>query len=251
MLPEIFKIGPVTIHSFGMALAVAFLLIAWLLGRECRRRGRSPDLGGNVTLAAMIGGVVGAKIYYLIDHGTETLRDPLGSIFSGSGLTYYGGLIGGAIAVILVARRNRIPLDVMGDIGAPFLALGYGVGRIGCFLNGDDYGKPTESWFGMAFPKGQPPTPPGVEVIPTQAIESAAGLALFAFLWSVRKRWEARPGRLFGAYLVLAGLERFLVEYLRTNEPVGPLTAAQWMSAALVSVGIWLLIRSARAPSRA
>ncbi len=246
MIPHLFKIGPITVHSFGFALAVGFLLIAWLVSKDFKRRGYSPDLGGTTTLAAMVGGVLGAKLYYLLDHWPSTVADPVGSIFSGSGLTYYGGFIGGFIAVVVVARRHGIAFREMGDICAPLLGLGYGVGRLGCFLNGDDYGRVTDSWIGMAFPKGQPPTAPGVTVIPTQAFEAAAGLALFALLWKLRVPFQETRGRLFGTYLVLAGIERFAVEFWRTNDPIGLFTVAQWISLGLVALGTFLLLTSSK-----
>ncbi len=243
MLPELFRIGPITIHSFGFMLAVGFLLIAWLAAKEFTRRGYSPDAAGSATLAAMIGGVVGAKVYYLVDHWAATLADPLGSIFSGAGLTYYGGLIGGAVAVILTARHYGIPLIVLADMGAPLIALGYGVGRIGCFLNGDDYGRPTDLPWGMAFPKGTPPTT--VAVHPTQLYEVAVSLAIFALLWANRARWQDRRGFTMGLYLVLAGTERFLVEFVRLNVPVAlGLTMAQWISVGLFLIGLLLLARA-------
>ena len=242
MLPTIFKVGPITIHSFGFMLAVAFLLVAWLAAKEFNRRGYSSDDAWTITLAAMIGGVIGAKLYFAIDHWPETLRDPKGVIFSGSGLTYYGGLIGGAIGVILAARKKKIPIGTMADMGAPLIALGYGVGRLGCFLNGDDYGKPCSQPWCMSFPEGNPPTT--VPVHPTQVYEAAASLAFFAFLWNRRAAWQSQRGLLMGVYLVLAGVERFLIEFLRLNTPVAGLTVAQWISVALVLTGVWLIVRS-------
>ncbi len=245
MLPVILRLGPITIHSFGFMLAVGFLLIAWLAAREFARRGYHPDIAGSAVLAAMIGGVLGAKLYYLIDHFPETRADPLGSIFSGAGLTYYGGLIGGALGVIWITVRNRIPLRIMADIGGPLIALGYGVGRIGCFLNGDDYGKPSSLPWAMTFPKGTPPTT--VPVQPTQLYEVAASLAFFAFLWANRRRYQDRPGFLMGIYLVLAGTERFLVEFVRTNVPVAlGLTVAQLISIGVFAIGVVLLANSPR-----
>jgi phosphatidylglycerol:prolipoprotein diacylglycerol transferase len=240
MLPELFEIGPVTIHSFGFMLAVAFLLIAWLAAKEFVRRGYTSDDAWTSVFAAMVGGVVGAKVYFLVEHLGETLRDPAGMIFSGSGLTYYGGLLGGALAMILVARRRGIPVIVLADMGAPLIALGLGVGRIGCLLNGDDYGRPSDLPWAMAFPKGSPPTE--VPVHPTQLYESAASLLFFAGLWAARKRLAARPGLTMGIYLLLAGTERFLVEFLRLNDPVLlGLTLAQWISLALLGIGIVLI----------
>ena len=238
MLPKI-SLGPLTIHTFGLALGLAFLLISWLLAKEMVRHNRRPEVGGNITIAAFVGGVLGAKVYYLIDHWSDTMADFWGSVLSGAGLTYYGGLIGGALAVIWIGKRNGFAIRTLGDICAPLIALGYGVGRIGCLLAGDDYGKPTDGWFGMAFPNGIQPTME--RVIPTQIIAAAAGLAIFGFLWAIRDRWPDTPGRLFGLYLVLAGAERFLIEYWRTNAAYGPFTVAQWISLGLCVIGLALI----------
>jgi phosphatidylglycerol:prolipoprotein diacylglycerol transferase len=243
MLPELFSIGPITIHSFGFTLALAFLLIAWLSAKEFVRRGFPADDAWSVTFAAMVGGVVGAKLYFLFDHWSETAADPRGMIFSGSGLTYYGGLIGGAAGVIFTAWRRRIPISTMAQMGTPLIAFGYGVGRLGCLLNGDDYGRPTDLPWGMAFPEGAPPTT--VPVHPTQIYEAAASLAFFAFFWGTRPRWDHRGYLSLGIYLMLAGTERFLVEFVRLNDPVAlGLTMAQWISTGLFVLGLFLILGS-------
>jgi len=254
MIPVLFHIGPLKIHSFGFMLAVAFLLIAMLASREFVRRGYSADAAGSCVLGAMIGGVLGAKLYFLLDHWGDMVRDPMGMIFSGSGLTYYGGLFGGALGVIIGTWKYRIPIGRLADLGAPFIALGYAVGRVGCFLNGDDYGKPTGVPWGMTFPKGTPATT--VPVHPTQLYEVVAGGLILAFLWLTRKRLETRPGRVMGVYLLLAGTERFTVEFWRSNPPVAlGLTVAQWISVGLFLLGLLILavasVRSgAPAPAR-
>jgi phosphatidylglycerol:prolipoprotein diacylglycerol transferase len=186
----------------------------------------------------MIGGVLGAKIYVLLDHVHDLLAEPLQMIFSGSGLTWYGGLIGGAVGALLVARWRAVGALRLCDIAAPLLSLGYAIGRVGCFLNGDDYGRPSGVPWAMAFPKGMPPTL--VRVHPTQLYEVAAGLLMFLLLTGLKSR-VTRAGALFGLYLVLAGMERFLVEFVRNNDPgwLG-LTVAQWFSLALIAGGGWL-----------
>lgn len=245
MFPKILEIGPVTIHSFGFMLAVAFLIIAWLAAKEFVRRGYTADDAWSATFAAMIGGVLGAKLYFLIDHWSETVQDPTGMIFSGAGLTYYGGLLGGALAVILVTKRRKIPLPTLLQMAAPFVPLGYGVGRLGCFLNGDDYGRPSDLPWAMAFPKGSPPT--AVTVHPTQIYEATISLALFAFLWGTRRRWDKRGAFSFGLFLAIAGTERFIVEFVRSNSAVGlGLTMAQWFSLSLFVMGMILLVRSTK-----
>lgn len=242
MLPELFSIGPVTIHTFGFMLALAFLAIAWLSGKEYERRGYTNDDAWTMVFAAMVGGVLGAKLYYLGDHWGDTLADPRGMILSGAGLTYYGGLLGGALGVTLAARHRGLPLGTVANISAPMLALGYAIGRLGCFLNGDDYGRPTDVPWGMSFPKGSPPTLETVH--PTQVYEAGAAFAIFFFLWGMRKRWQDRSWFPFGVYLVLAGIERFLVEFYRLNTGVFlGLTTAQLISIGLVVTGLLLIAR--------
>lgn len=240
MFPTILEIGPITIHSFGFMLAVAFLITAWLSAKEFVRRGYTSDDAWSATFAAMIGGVLGAKLYFLIDHWSETSQDPTGMIFSGAGLTYYGGLLGGALAVILVTKRRKIPVSTVLQMTAPMVALGYGVGRLGCFLNGDDYGRVSDVPWAMAFPKGAPPTLETVH--PTQIYEAAVSLALFAFLWGTRRHWEKRGTVSFGIFLALAATERFCVEFFRNNPAVGlGMTVAQWISLSLLLLGIILI----------
>jgi phosphatidylglycerol:prolipoprotein diacylglycerol transferase len=247
MLPTLFQIGPFKIHSFGLMMALSFLVSTILGGREFKRRGLDPDHANEAGLGAMIGGVLGAKIYYLVDHFSELLADPKGMLTAfGSGLTWYGGLIGGALGAILVARMRGIPLALFCDIAAPILPLGYAIGRMGCFLNGDDYGRVSEVPWAMAFPRGTPETPPGVRVHPTQLYEVVAGIGMFLLLSRLKDRIP-RPGALFGLYLLLAGLERFLVEFVRTNEPgLLGLTTAQWISVGLMLLGVILYMRPAR-----
>jgi phosphatidylglycerol:prolipoprotein diacylglycerol transferase len=242
MIPELFRIGPVTVHSFGATLAVTFLVVAWLLAREFTRRGFTADDAWSVTLAAMIGGMVGAKLWFVLDNWAEAVETPRRIILSGSGLTYYGGLLGGAIGVIWQSRRRGVPLATMADVGGPLILLGYGLGRIGCFLNGDDYGTPSDLPWAMAFPEGSPPT--SERVHPTQLYETAASLLLFAGLWGARGRLGRYPGLTMGLYMVLAGLERFLVEFVRLNEPVLlGCTLAQLVSLGLIAGGGILILR--------
>ena len=242
MIPILFEIGPIKVHSFGVSLAVCFLVVGWFLAREFARRKWDPDAAWTIIMGAMVGGVLGAKLYFLIDHWGDTAADPLGAVFSGAGFTYYGGFFGGVLGVILAAKKRRIPIPGLADACAPLLGMGYGIGRIGCLLNGDDYGRPTDAAWGMAFPKGTPPT--DVVVHPTQIYEAIAGFLIFAVLWANRKRLEGTPGLLWGSYLVLIGIERFSVEFYRTNEAwqLG-LTMAQWISIALFTLGIATIVR--------
>ncbi|MBN1319337.1 MAG: prolipoprotein diacylglyceryl transferase [Thermoleophilia bacterium] len=233
MHPVLVEVGDFTVHSFGVMLALAFIVAAVVARWQFKKRGVKPEFVYGLVVAAVIGGLMGAKVHYLIIHTEEWPKNML----SGSGLVWYGGMFGAIFAVMLVTAFSSQRMGAVMDGGAVALPVGYAVGRIGCFLNGDDYGTPTDLPWGMAFPEGSPPTM--VEVHPTQLYESAASLLIFALLvWVIGPRFK-REGALMFVYAGLAGIERFLVEFVRTN-PVAAfgLTQQQWISIMLVIVGI-------------
>ncbi len=237
MYPEI-DLGPLTIQTFGLMFALAFVAAGWLVAIRLRELGKDVDWSYEVVLAAAAGGLIGSKLWYAVEQGDWSLDQ----LFSGGGLVWYGGLLGGAVAVGLYARyRDMLNLQLL-DIMAPALALGYAVGRIGCQLSGDgDYGQPWDGPLAMGYPDGTVPTPPGVEVHPTPVYETVAMLGLAWLLWRLRDRFA--HGMLFALYLMLAGLERFLVEFVRRNEAVlASLTPAQLFSLAMIAAGaaMWL-----------
>src|SRR6187200_2736457 len=199
-----------------------------------------------MVFAALVGGIVGARLWWVAENWSSAKDDLIGSLFSGAGLVWYGGAIGGAIAVLLWAwRRNWLTLQLL-DVASVPLAVGYAVGRIGCQLAGDgDYGKAWNGPWAMAYPKGTVPTTE--QVHPTPVYETLTMLLVTWFLWRMRHR--VPPGALFALWLLLAGLERFLVEFLRRNERVAAgLTVAQFISLAMVAGGaVWLaVLRNAR-----
>jgi phosphatidylglycerol:prolipoprotein diacylglycerol transferase len=235
MYPELLHIGSFRVSSYGAMMALAFV-VAGFVGRwQFGKRGVRPDFIWGLVITAMITGVLGAKIHYLIIHPESWPSN----LWSGSGLVWFGGMITAILAGVLVTVFSKERLGAVMDGAAFALAIGYGIGRIGCFLVGDDYGKPTDLPWGLAFPKGLPPTPPGVHVHPTQIYEILASLVIFALLlWVISPRFK-REGPLMFAYAALAGVERFLVEFIRTNDPVAlGLTQQQWISIALFVVGI-------------
>ena len=244
MLPEI-HLGPLSLKTFGMMFALAFIAIGLVLARRLRELGKPVDWAYEIAFAALAGGLVGSRLYWLVQHWDTARQDLLGSVFGGSGLVWYGGLLGGALAVVAWARRRGM-LDLgLLDLAAPGLALGYAVGRVGCQISGDgDYGKPWNGPWAMAYPNGEVPTTQPVH--PTPIYESLAMGLVAIVLWHLRDRF--RPGVLFALYLVLAGLERFLVEFIRRNhEVVAGLTAAQLESLALLVVGgTWLVLARGR-----
>jgi len=233
MYPELFHIGGFTMNSFGVMMALAFIAAGFIGHWQFKKRGVKPDFIYGLLIAAVIGGLLGAKIHYLILHPDEWP----GNLLSGGGLVWFGGLFGAIVAVVIVTLISRQRLAAVMDAGALAVAVGYSVGRIGCFLRGDDYGVPTDLPWGMSFPEGLPPTT--LKVHPTQLYETAASLVIFALLaWVIAPRFK-REGPLMFAYLLLAGVERFLVEFVRTNEGVAlGLTQQQWISVALFVLGI-------------
>src|SRR5918999_1708696 len=203
MQPEI-ELGPLTLQTFGICFALGFLAAGAVLGKHLRELGRPPDWAYEVVFVALLGGVVGARVDFLLENWSEVSDDVLGNIFSGSGLVWYGGAIGGAIGVGLWAAWRRMLTVQLLDLCAVPLALGYAVGRIGCQLSGDgDYGEAWDGPWAMAYPEGTVPT--AEEVHPTPVYETLAMGTAAAVLWTWRRRF--RPGILFALYLVLAGVE--------------------------------------------
>lgn len=245
MRPVLFGLGPFEVHSWGVLAAVAFGF-AWLvLRRELDRLTGKGDVAFALVLAGAVGGIVGARLYWFVEHlGDASLTDS----FSGAGFTWYGGVLGGAAAVLLVARRRRVPVDVLLGSASPALALGYALGRIGCQLAGDGtYGVASDLPWAMSYPDGEVPTTERVH--PTPVYETLASLLIFAVLWRLRTRMA--PMRLFAIYLVLAGAERFLVEFIRRNdEVVLGLSQPQLFAAAMVAAGAVVLTLPARVPGR-
>jgi phosphatidylglycerol:prolipoprotein diacylglycerol transferase len=254
--PFIIHLGPLEVTGYGIMMMVGFLVGGWLTGLELKRRGLREEYSADMVVAAVVGGVIGAKLWYV------ALTQDMGALFSRGGMVWYGGFIGGALAVILNGWRLRVPLRWTMQLGAPALAAAYALGRIGCFLVNDDYGRPSDLPWAMKFPQGYPPStaanlrefgidvPSTVDaatvlaVHPTQLYETAIMLVAFFFLWKWR-RLDRPAGWLFGAYLVWAGVERFVIEIFRAKDDrfLGPFTIAQLTSVVLVLIGIALVAR--------
>lgn len=236
MIPDLFTIGPFTLHSFGLLAALALIIPAYLVSRDLARRGLDPSLAWELAIGAGVGGFIGARVDYLIQNPGE------GGLFSSSGLVWYGGVIGGAIGVIGVALWRRQKVGVIANAVAPALALGYAIGRIGCQLSGDgDYGTASSLPWSMSYPDGEVPTTELVH--PTPIYETASMLVIFWILWRWRDRFT-RPWALFGVWALLAGVERLLIEFVRRNDTAfAGLTAAQLVSVGLIVLGSALAYR--------
>jgi len=268
MFPVIYDFGEVNIfgfsfhpviNSYGFMLMTAFYICYYLLHKDLKRLDYKPALAGDIVFAAAIGGIIGSRIYFLLENFEQFLNDPIGMIFSGGGLVFLGGLLGGLLAVTYIIKKNNLKWIAFADIVAPLLILGYAIGRVGCLLVGDDYGLPTDLPWGMEFPNGIPPSTyqifqsrypwvdlsgfsPGVlKVHPTQIYETLIGSGIFYYLYQKRQSVKV-VGSLFFTYLTLAGTERFMIEFLRINQKyfLG-FSGAQLISLTMISIGLWFL----------
>lgn len=258
-------LGGEPITSFGVMMLLSFLTAGYVLRAELKRMGQDPEKAWDMVFMAVIGGILGAKIYYMLLNYDQLIADPKRLILARGGLVWYGGFILASILVLWEVRRSKMPMARVVDASAPALALAYAVGRIGCFLVGDDWGRPTDSWVGIAFPQGSPPTrvdiierdfgivvdPALIEkygqivpVHPTQLYEVGLSTLIFFLLWRLRRR-DRTPGWLFMLWLALAGLERFAVEFFRAKDDrfFGVLTLAQIISLGVVAVGVAGMVR--------
>jgi len=236
MYPTFFRVGTFEVTSFGVMVAIGALVGLWVFGRELARS-RLPAAGTDAAMAGVFGGLLGAKLLWVAEHiGEEPFRDLL---FSRGGMSWFGGLLGGVGTALIVMRRMRLPIVPTLAASTPALAIGHAIGRIGCFLVGDDYGRPSDLPWAVAFPRGLPPT--DVRVHPTQLYEM---FALFVVAWLLI-RWRRRgvaDAIVLGRYLVLAGAIRFAIEFIRVNARIlGPFTLAHLVSLGLMVAGLVLL----------
>lgn len=254
--PFVLRLGPLELTGYGLMMMVAFLMAGWAIQLDLRQRGLDEDYAADIVIAGVIGGLVGAKLWYVF------LTGETDALFRRGGFVWYGGFLGAVVAILGNGWRRRVPPRFTAEICAAPLALGYALGRVGCFLVNDDYGIPSTVPWAMKFPEGLPPTtvanlqamgvnfPPGMDptqvvaVHPTQIYETVIMLLVFWWLWRRRDHGHA-IGWLFAWYLVFAGAERFLVEFLRAKDDrlLGPLTLAQAMSVLLMVVGALLLYK--------
>jgi len=245
MYPVLFRIGPVTITSFGVLVALGVLVGYWLFRRELGRSGLPLEAGDSALLGAFAG-LAGAKLLWVFEHLGEAPAVTL--VTSRAGLSWFGGLVAGVGAALWMFRRRRWPVVPIVAAATPALAVGHAIGRIGCFLVGDDYGRPSTLPWAIAFPDGSPPTL--VPVHPTQLYEAIALVPIAVLLFRLRRHGTS-DRRVLGAYLVLTGAVRFLIEFIRVNERVAlGLTVAHWAALAITVLGFVLLTRTNGGRSR-
>jgi phosphatidylglycerol:prolipoprotein diacylglycerol transferase len=247
MLPFL-HIGHLQIPTFGLMLWFAAVVAAFVMDQGFKRAHLDADAVSMVAVA-VVAGIVGAKLWHVLDTPIEFHEEGWRVLWDSAGFAWYGGLVFGILALVIQAWRAKIGFLRVLDLAAPAAAIGYGIGRIGCLLSGDgDYGIATKVPWGMAFPNGLDPTPPGVRVHPTPLYELAGALVIGWWLW-VRGRKPRHTGAILGEYLVLTGLARFLVEFIRRNPKVmWGLSNAQLASLGSVVAGIVLVWWAATRP---
>jgi phosphatidylglycerol---prolipoprotein diacylglyceryl transferase len=216
MYPVLFRIGNFPISTFGLMMATAFLVGSWITARRMKEVGLDPDLATTLLVYVMLGGILGSKLYFAIDVSIREDRPFTDLLFARDGITWYGGLILGTVIGAIGARIHGVSIVQMMNCVAPAVAVGQAIGRVGCFLVGDDYGKVSDLPWAVGFPVGAPPTPPGVRVHPTQVYEILWLLPVALLLW----RRRDRSPFLFGEYLVANGIGRLAIETLRVNPRV-------------------------------
>jgi phosphatidylglycerol:prolipoprotein diacylglycerol transferase len=257
--PVSYSLGPLQFTGFGFAMLLCFVIAQIILTKELERKGQDTEPAGDMVFASVIGGLLGAKIYYAI------LMQDASSLWSRAGFVFWGGLIGGIIAVTFVVMRKKLGVARMSDSVAVALPASYAIGRTGCWAVGDDYGRPWDGIFATVFPEGAPPStvanmassfgvqfPPGmapnqlVAVHPTQIYEVLMGTIMFFIIWKLRKQVHGH-GWLFGLYCLLAGVERFIVEFFRAKDDrffAAGLTAAQLIAISFIVFGaLWMYMR--------
>jgi phosphatidylglycerol---prolipoprotein diacylglyceryl transferase len=247
MRPVLFRIGDISIGSFWTMAFLGFLAAFLVVRSDVLRRGFRMTLAYDMILYAYVGGWVGARLFIIPTGWDYFVKDPITFLFMSSGWVWYGGIIGGAVALWILSRREQHSFWLLADICAPALAMGLAIGRIGCQLSGDgDYGVPTDLPWCMSYPDGVVPTTECVH--PAPVYEMIASLAIFGYLWR-RRHSDPAEGDLFGRYLILSSVVRLLIEFVRRNPAwLFGLTTAQWISIGLIAAGV-ALVRRARAVS--
>lgn len=258
--PLAYELGPLMITGFGLAVLAAFVVAQIVAQHELKRRGYSPEPVGDMIFAAVVGSLLGAKLYFVV------LTGDIDTLFSRGGFVFWGGLIGGILAVTILVVKRKLGFWRIADVAGLAIMPAYAVGRTGCWAVGDDYGRPWDSPLAVRFAEGAPPStaqnmqemfgipvpadvPPNtvLAVHPTQLYEVTMAFILFLILWRLRDHKHAE-GWLMGVYCVMAGVERFIVEFFRAKDDrfFGVLTVAQVIALVFIAIGIAVMAMRSR-----
>ncbi len=251
MTPQVFTFGGYfPVNSFGLMVALALMACVIRVQRSFENNSINPAYAERYVFISGIVGIIGARLLHLIENWSEVREDLLAAIFSSAGFTFYGGFILAALVMLGLAWKDGLQLSKFADSTGPAIALGYGIGRLGCQLSGDgDYGRAVNNFLGMSYGTGVVPTPPGVLVYPTPLYESAICMLIVLFLLRIETKssWSNVPLKRFGMAMILLSIERFSVEFLRINPRFNlGFSEAQWIAVVLACVGVVLVSRRAK-----
>jgi phosphatidylglycerol:prolipoprotein diacylglycerol transferase len=282
MHPVLFHLGPITLYSFGLMMALAFLTANHFFTKELKRRGFDERMAIQITMMALIGGVAGSKLFSLLENWADFMRDPVGQVFSPAGLTFYGGFLVAMGWIYMYLKRKGMRFALFADMIAPTVLLAYGIGRIGCQLAGDgDYGIPSKLPWAMTYEQGTAkPTytlseyyavhpveraqvhydslasvtvgrdqlgqritafDTFIHVHPAPVYETLFCVIGFLLLWRIRAKYDTQIGKMFAITLVVMGVERLLIEFIRINPLYWGLSMAQWISVGMIIIGAYML----------
>ncbi|MBN2279789.1 MAG: prolipoprotein diacylglyceryl transferase [Candidatus Marinimicrobia bacterium] len=256
MHPDIVKIGPVTIHSFGLMMAIAFMAGYYILSWEVKRREEDSKIASDLIFWGAVGGIIGAKLFSVFENFADFLADPLHTLFSGSGFVFHGGLMGGTISVVTILYLRKKPIGTYADIAGPIILVGQGIGRIGCLLAGCCHGSCTTSFASIQYPAGSQASyyqyhnhlldsafMKSLPVHPTPLYETVLNFTMaFLIIKFIRPGLKKR-GTSFGIAIIYAGLIRFLLEFIRINpKTLWGLTNYQFSSIFFVLLGVFVLL---------
>lgn len=251
MFPILFKIGPFTLHTYGLLVATGFLVGVALMAYQAKKEDVDPDAVMDFSFYVLVAAVVGSRLLYVLVNYDDYINQPLGvfKIWEG-GLVFYGGFLGAALAGFWYVKKEKLDTWKMADLAAPSIALGHAIGRWGCFSSGSCYGRPTDSWLGITFTDPNAIAPLGVSLYPTQIFGSIMEFSIFLILISVRPHIKFK-GQLFIMWMMLYAAGRFVIEFFR-GDPRGfiiPETAStsQGIAVAVFAVGLFMLVRLSRA----
>ena len=242
MKNDLFSIGPLTVHSYGLMIALGILVCVFMGMYRARKYGYKDEAVLDIAIFGILSGFVGAKLLYVLVEFDSFLKNPM-DVLGSEGFVVYGGIIVGALVGILYCRIKKLPCWEYFDLLAPSIAVAQGFGRIGCFLAGCCYGRPTDTFWGVTFPEGSF-APAGVPLIPTQLISSAGDLIITGILL-VYSKHNKKAGNVGILYMLLYGIGRFLVECLRSDDrgTVGLLSTSQFISIGIILLAIILFFR--------
>lgn len=243
MKNDLFQIGSLTVHGYGLMIALGFLVCVIMGMYRAKRHKLDPEVVLDVALIGIVAGMIGAKLLYVIVEFKDFMKDPL-AVIGSEGFVVYGGIILGVLAPMLYCRKKKVDFLEYFDLAVPSISLAQGFGRIGCFLAGCCYGRQTDAWFGVIFPAGSL-APAGVKLIPTQLISSAGDFLITIILILCYKRLKYK-GNVGALYMLLYGVGRFLVEFFRSDDrgAVGILSTSQLISIAIIIGAVILFVRN-------